>query len=200
MSSLSDYIDPSYVPEENAEDNTPVPKGEYEGTIMRAEIKPTRTNGARLNIGVRIDGPSHAGKWVWGGINLNVPSSEKATTIGKRQFSSLCVATGFPKRPPADAGQFVEKRVRIRVDVREFNGAQDNEIKSWKKPQSGPPATASFGQPLPAPMPQQQPQAQHTDPWGGNRAHQPQQVQPQQAQMQQAPMQPQFNGQFGGNR
>jgi hypothetical protein len=89
--------------------------GRYIVEIQNAEVKPTRAGGKMLELQLRdIRGAGSIRSW----INLYVPSSERATSIGRSQLKGLLVS-GSHKDPDNIGKHGVEsiKKLRVGVDI-----------------------------------------------------------------------------------
>ncbi len=124
-------------------DFEPIPDGEYTAVIKKAELKSTRDGtGTMLSVGVQVVGPAHANRWVWDNINVK-NKSEAATRIGRAQFGALCIAAGFPSRPPHSPSELIGREVTVKVTTEQFNGKLTNRVKGWKPPVNGAPRSAT---------------------------------------------------------
>lgn len=110
----------------------PLPPGWYEAEIKKAEVKPTKNqDGTRLNIQFTILGPTHEGRVVFAGLNIELPSSPKAEEIGRQQFGDLLRALGLEE--VEDSDELVGYQLRIRLKIREQEGYDPtNDVNGYK--------------------------------------------------------------------
>lgn len=124
---------------------SPLPDGWYDASISTAEIRDTKNGtGKYLNVRYDIQGPTHAGRVVFGRLNIR-NQNPKAEEIGRQQMGDLMRAIGLSK--VTDTDQFVGHNVKIKLTVRKSEEYGDsNDIKAWKANGSAPAAA-----PAPAP-------------------------------------------------
>lgn len=95
----------------------PIPVGWYEAEIKKAEVKPTKDgSGTRLNVQFSITGPTHAGRVVFAGLNIELPNSPEGQRIGKEQFGDLLRAVGLETIDDSD--ELVGFNLRIKVKTK----------------------------------------------------------------------------------
>jgi hypothetical protein len=126
----------------------PVPAGWYPVTINSAEIKDTKSGtGQYINIRYDITGENHAGRVVFGMINIR-NANPKAEEIGRQQLGELLRAIGLSM--VTDTDELIGAQLSIKVAISEREGYDPrNEVKGFKalagivpKP-SAPPAAKS---------------------------------------------------------
>ena len=111
-----------------------IPPGWYEATITATELKDTK-DGSGKYIKVRYDiaGPTHAGRCVFGNLNIR-NSSAKAEEIGRGQLAALCRCIGITDTLQ-DTDQLVGGGVQVKLAIRSDKSGQyedQNEIKAFK--------------------------------------------------------------------
>ena len=131
-----------------------IPPGEYDTLIESAEVKATKAgNGQYIRLRLKVTGPTHAGRVVFGNITLQ-NQNETAENIGRQQLGQVMRAGGLDQLSDTDQLVGINVRVKLAVSRSEQYGDQ-NEVKSFK-PVSGAPAPAAskpFSAPAPAPAP-----------------------------------------------
>lgn len=148
---MSIGFDPSEVPDSDYDGESLMPIGWYDAVIEQAQPKKTSTGGDATNIWWRIEGPTHANKVVFDWINLHLPSSERATEIGRQTMKRLCNAArngrGFK-----DLSELVGNRCKIKVGVQPGkDGYEDkNVVKDYKAHSADGPAMTATPAPAPA--------------------------------------------------
>lgn len=126
-------------------DNSPVPEGDYTAVIKSAELKTTKAgNGQYINVRFDITGEKHAGRVVFGKMNIR-NANPKAEEIGRQQLGELARAIGL--KTVTDTDQLIGGQCQIKVVIRQSEGyGAQNEIKRFK---------AIEGATLPKPVVQQ---------------------------------------------
>lgn len=126
----------------------PLPEGSYPCMIMKAEEKPTKTDGLQLVLEMKVAEGKYAKRTLFHRINLE-NKNPQAVTIGQGQLSALCRAVGVVT--PRGAHEFCNKIVRVGVkvvaDSRPGGGLQNKVVKV--EPMGGA-APAAASQPVPA--------------------------------------------------
>ena len=94
----------------------PLPAGWYMAHITQSEARPTK-DGTGQYIKVRYDilGPTHAGRVVFGNVNIRNKSAE-AERIGRAQLGDLMRACGI--RELREAEQLIGGKVEIQLSIR----------------------------------------------------------------------------------
>jgi len=108
-----------------------LPAGWYTAYIKSAEIKTTKT-GTGKYIAVRYDitGPTHAGRMIFGNLNINNPNP-KAEEIARQQLGELMRAIGLSS--VQDTDQLIGGSLSIKLGVRESEQySSSNDVKSFK--------------------------------------------------------------------
>ena len=110
---------------------TPLPDGWYRARITKAELKDTAKGGSRIAPRFDIIGPTHAGRVVFGSINIRC-ASEEGERIGQQQLGELCRAIGVPRLEDTD--QLVGKTLDIRLKIKPAEGqyAAGNDVKNFR--------------------------------------------------------------------
>lgn len=83
-----------------------VPAGRYLAQVCDHSMKPTKTGGHILNLTLEITGPTHAGRKLFEGLNID-NQNEKAVMIALATLKSICTHAGQPDYYAAfhDAGE-----------------------------------------------------------------------------------------------
>lgn len=120
----------------------PIPAGLYEATISNAELKDSKSGGKYINVRYDITGPAHAGRVVFGMLNVSNPNP-KAEEVGRQQLGSLISAIGLDKLSDTDqliGGQLI---IKLTVEESEKYGAQNRVqgFRSANKPAAKPATT-----------------------------------------------------------
>lgn len=111
---------------------TLLPPGEYDVTIRNAEIKVINSTGEQfLNLWYQVDGPSHIGETVFEPLHLWA-TSEKRVEISLAHLKGIRQALGLNAETAGDTDELINKRMKIRVAIREYNGNQYQDFKSYK--------------------------------------------------------------------
>ena len=134
-----------------------VPAGIYDVEITGSEIKDAKSgNGTGLKLEYTIVGPTHAGRKIFGYLNLR-HTNEQAEQIGQSQLSALCRAVGINKL--LDSDELFGKIVRVRVKIRPARDGyeESNDVTAWE--------SAGAGTPPPAATRAAPPAAAKTMPW-----------------------------------
>lgn len=126
MAQLGFFVDPSF---EGA--STPVPAGWYDAVIKNAEIKETKAGGHLINVRYDITGPTHAGRVVFGRINIHHPTNLQVGEIGKEQLAQIAAAIN---KRIADTDDLIGGELRIKVKVVKSDQYGDsNDVNAYSK-------------------------------------------------------------------
>ena len=130
MAYLGETYDTDALPVSDRPDNfEPLPPGWYDVQIISAELKMTKAgNGQYINLRYDVTGPTHAGRVIWGKLNIRNASPD-AERIGRQQFGELLRAIGLPR--VEDTDQLIGHALSIRVATTPAKG--DYEAKSEPK-------------------------------------------------------------------
>ena len=108
----------------------PLPEGWYSVKIVGAELKPTKSGGQMISVRYDVLGPSHAGRVVFGNINIQ-NANPKAEEIGRQQLGEMCRAIGLGRVDDTD--QLIGGELQIKLAVRRDETYGDsNEVKGFK--------------------------------------------------------------------
>lgn len=114
-------------------DGTPIPPGVYETTIRWCEVKPTKTGtGKYLAVDLVIDCGEYVGRHLFENITLANPNA-KAVEIGMRELASFARAAGLSV--VKSSGEFIGRKVAVRVAASRTDDSPRNEIKAFLTPQ-----------------------------------------------------------------
>lgn len=122
----------------------PIPAGQYDATITRADLKPTKDGSGQM-IAVRFDitGPTHQGRVVFSNLNIR-NKSPKAEEIGRQQLGDIMRAIGLPS--VQDTDQLVGNAIKIKVEIEKKEGYEARNVVKAFKAASGSPAPAPAAQ------------------------------------------------------
>ena len=137
-------------------DFSPLPDGWYDVRIASAEVRQTKAgNGQYIAVRYDVDGPTHAGRVVFGNLNVR-NANPKAEEIGRQQLGDIARALGIPA--VSDTDQIVGGVLSIKLATRKSEEYGDkNEVKGFRaRNGSAPPSAAA--KPAAAP-------ARATPPW-----------------------------------
>lgn len=134
MSDFGTTVDTDAVEDDSSFE--PMPKGDYDIIIDKAEVKDTNDgSGKYMALQLKVEGPTQAGRVLFDMIAISTTSNEegkkKWVSIGHQKLKGLCGATGISK--PNDSQVFVGKRSRVSVTVRPARGDYDasNDVKRY---------------------------------------------------------------------
>jgi hypothetical protein len=131
MANLNETFTVDSLPQPTTGNYEVLPAGWYTAHIKSAEIKPTKA-GTGKYIAVRYDitGPTHAGRVVFGNLNINNPNPQ-AENIGRQQLGELMRAIGLST--VQDTDQLIGGSLSIKLDVRESEQyGSSNDVKGFK--------------------------------------------------------------------
>ena len=135
MASLGITLNQSELPE--GQNFDPIPEGWYIAQIKSAELKNTKANdGQYIAVQYAVSGPTHAGRVVFGNLNIKNRNSE-AERIGMGQLGSVMGAIGLAKIEDTD--QLIGGNLQIKVGLSKPQEGyeQRNEVKGWKAIEGG---------------------------------------------------------------
>ena len=112
-------------------DFSPIPAGDYQVTIVSADMVPTKAGtGMLLKIRYDVAGPTHARRVIFGQLNIQNPSA-KAEESGRQELRKLMSAVGLQRFEDTD--QFVGAPLTIKVAIETSeNYPAKNVVKGWK--------------------------------------------------------------------
>jgi hypothetical protein len=141
MALLNESFSLDALPTGNTGSYDPLPAGFYNATIANAELKTAKSGGQYLNVRYDITGPSHAGRVVFGMVNLTNPN-QRAEEIGRQQLGELMRAIGLDTLKDSD--QLIGGRLKIKLTVEESEqyGTQ-NRVGGYRSDDSAPAASAA---------------------------------------------------------
>ena len=116
-----------------------VPAGEYDVTVVKAELKDTKSGGAMLILGYEVMSGEHAGKVIKDTMNI-VNQSAEATRIGLERLKTVANATGH-KNPSkiADSDELLNLNpFLVIVDVKDDGQYKNNVVKAVIKTSTEP--------------------------------------------------------------
>lgn len=100
------------VNEEGGSKYSKVPAAIYNVIVESAEVKETKAGGHLVEFALKITEGDHIGKLLVDRVNINVPSSPKATEIGLGRMKKIAICTGA-KNPSmiADTDELITGKV-----------------------------------------------------------------------------------------
>jgi hypothetical protein len=120
-----------------------VPKGEYQVIIVESEQKSTsKGDGWLISMVLQIvEGPFKNRK-LYDRLNIG-NKNEKAVTIARGTLSAICRAVNVLN--PKDSEELHNRTLTAVVEVKEYQGKLQNEVKGYKSKQTGvvPPVTVT---------------------------------------------------------
>jgi hypothetical protein len=127
---MSSFFDTPFVSDETQAQSefTPIPEGEYNLVIEKAETKPTKAGtGERLNIQFKVDGGDFDGRKLFHGLNVRNPSTQ-AVAIAMKELHALVILCGIKELVTADQLVGQSLTVKVKVGKRADTGALQNEV------------------------------------------------------------------------
>lgn len=128
-----------------------IPAGWYTASVREAEVKMTKDGkGQYLKLQYEVVGPTHAGRKVFGNLNIR-NQSQKAEEIGLEQLAQLMRAIGVSKLKDTD--QLIGALLQIKISIRDAQGGYDaqNEVRGFKSVNGSAPAPVAATAPAQAP-------------------------------------------------
>lgn len=108
-------------------DFEPIPVNWYQFVIEKSELKPTKAGtGSMVSIMAKVQGPTHAGRVVFGNINYQNPNPQ-AQEIGQRQLSALCHAIGVLNLSNVTQLCGIPFEARVKITAPTYNVAGDKD-------------------------------------------------------------------------
>jgi hypothetical protein len=108
----------------------PVPAGEYLVCVSDSDMKPTKSgSGQYLQLTFSILQGEHKNRKVYARLNL-VNDNVTAVKIAKSELAAICQAVGVAEIK--DSAQLHNKPLVVKVEVREYNGKESNEIRGYR--------------------------------------------------------------------
>jgi hypothetical protein len=135
MAQLNEVFDVNLMPKSERSFD-PLPAGWYNVTISGADLKQTKAgNGEYIAVRYDVAGPTHAGRVVFGNLNIKNPNPT-AESIGRQQLGELMRAAGFAK--VEDTDQLIGGQLQIKLDIRKSEQYGDsNDVKGFKSLAAG---------------------------------------------------------------
>lgn len=116
MAFLGQTFAESDLPQGNGGNYDPLPPGWYTANITQAELKSTVVgDGQYIKLRYDITGPTHAGRVVFGNLNIK-NASAKAEEIGRQQLGEVMRAIGLAR--VQDTDQLIGATIQVKLDVR----------------------------------------------------------------------------------
>lgn len=124
-----------------------IPDGWYTATIKSAELKATKAgDGQYIALGCSITGPTHAGRVIFGNLNIKSRNPE-AERIGMQQLGQLMGSIGLVS--VQDTDQFIGGNLSIKVVTSKPQEGYEarNEVRGFKALEGGVPPMPSTSPP-----------------------------------------------------
>lgn len=113
----------------------PLPAGWYTASINSAEVKTTKSGGKMISLKYEIIGPTHAGRFVFGNLNIR-NASPKAEEIGRQQLGDIMRAIGLTRL--SDTDDFIGGKLSIKLKLTQSEQyGPGNDIQGWKALEGG---------------------------------------------------------------
>lgn len=127
-------------PSKAAKTYTPLPEGEYNLVIEKAEEKDSKNGDPMLSLKFKVDGGQYDGRFLFETVMLS-HSNPKVVEMGQRKLHSIMLLTGVTA--PKDASDFVGRTLTTKVKTIKDKGTGEakNEIVFSVKPNTEAPAT-----------------------------------------------------------
>jgi hypothetical protein len=107
-----------------------LPPGDYEIVIKNAEPKQTKDGETYINLWYSVVGPTHTGVIVFEALHLWSGNTTR-TEISLQHLKSIREACGLNPNIGGTTDELINKRLRIRVGIREYNGDQYQSFKRY---------------------------------------------------------------------
>jgi hypothetical protein len=130
MAFLGQEFNRDELPAAGSGDFEPIPEGWYNATIVKAEVKPTKS-GTGSYIGLRLDitGPTYQGRVIFCNLNINNPNP-KAEEISRQQLNQIMGALGLPT--VKDSDQLVGGAVAVKVKIKVEGEDKKNDVAGFR--------------------------------------------------------------------
>lgn len=116
MAFLGQTFAESDLPQGNGGNYDPLPPGWYKANITQAELKSTAAgDGQYIKMRYEIMGPTHAGRVVFGNLNIK-NASARAEEIGRQQLGEIMRAIGLAR--VQDTDQLIGASLQVKLEVR----------------------------------------------------------------------------------
>ena len=143
---------------------TPIPSGEYDAVVTKAEIKFASTGKKMFSISAKVTTGPHVNRMFWNNFTVT-PDNPNAMLVFFRQMSVFGLPIEFFKSLPADGSgdhaipqALMGKPFRARLSIRSWQGVDSNQLDAVMPPTAG---VVAAPQPAVGPQPVvAQPQAQ----------------------------------------
>jgi hypothetical protein len=147
---------------------TPIPSGEYDAVVTKAEIKFASTGKKMFSISAKITSGPHINRIFWNNFTVS-PDNPNAMLVFFRQMGVFGLPIEFFKSLPADGSgdgaipqALMGKPFRARLSIRSWQGTDSNQLDAVLPPNAG---VVAAPQPAVGPQPVvAQPQAQPVTP------------------------------------
>lgn len=132
MAFLDQPINVNDLPQDEGGNFDPLPAGDYIATISGADLKMTKAGtGQYINLKLKIEGPTHAGRVIFSMINIRNQNPE-AERIGRTQLGNIQRALGIATLQDTD--QLIGGQIAVKVAVKPATEQYPagNEVKAYK--------------------------------------------------------------------
>ncbi len=117
--------------QEEMDDFSVVPVGEYNVQIVKSEIKDTKDKtGKRLNFQFKILDGDYKGRILFTGLNIVNPNPT-AVEISKKELTSICKACGKPEIQDTAELHNIPLTVKVKIVPASGNYPEKNEITKY---------------------------------------------------------------------
>lgn len=131
---------------------TPVPIGVYDVFVDTAEATQSSTGKDMIKVTFKVQNGPHEGRGIFNQFVIS-PDSANALAFFFRHMAALGLDEAFfAANPPLDtvAATLVGRTCRVKIDIREYQGQDRNEVKQVLPALAG---TATVASPAPTPVP-----------------------------------------------
>lgn len=116
MALLDEEFNINSLPTGNTGSYDPLPPGFYNASITEVTLETAKSGGKYFKVRYDITGPTHAGRVVFGNINVK-NANQRAEEIGRQQLGELMRAIGLDTLKDSD--QLIGGRLKIKLTVEE---------------------------------------------------------------------------------
>ena len=117
--------------QEEMDDFTVIPPGEYNVQVVKTEIKDTKSgDGKRLNLQFKVLDGDFKGRIVFTGLNI-VNQNQQAVEISMKELTSICKACGKAEIQDSDELKNIPLTVMVKVKPANGNYAEQNQITKY---------------------------------------------------------------------
>lgn len=112
------------------DDFSPLPDGQYNVVVAKADVKETKAGGAGLNVGYQVTDGDHKGRMIFDFVNIE-HSNPEVIRIGLERLATIAWATGITKDTIDDSDELINKLpFSIVIKNEESNGYKNVRVKA----------------------------------------------------------------------